>query len=321
MHVPGVGEVGRFVVDGIGPDGDGLRFYHTEDNGEVVYLPSVTSVLSYAHEDKSGIENWKKINDGEGDNADWKHLLWYKTHRGTLCHYAALAPYQDGNVWSDDEEQSAHELVQLTESEVEDIEARLALYSLYKSWGFVESKFEFIQHVHERSLTDPRNRKYCVSGHVEHDMKRFKSHWDEAAAVLGIDEDSVVDAERFLFNEDLGVAGQVDLVYDAPDGKRVCADIKTSSRLYRKHRRQAAFYAQMHPADIDRIEVIKVHPHKGWEVFTPPETAEDRGVLTAETEYSKWEESRDALWADCARAIEEYKDNKPDHSEIPEVID
>lgn len=319
MDVPGVGEVGRGIAEGVGPDGQDLRYYFT-DNSERVHLPSVTSVLSYVDEDKTGLKFWKEKNDGKSDAADWRHIMWYKQHRGTLCHYAALGPLQDGNAWSGDEEQSAWELINLEESPVADDESGIVLYSMYKSWNFVQDKMEFIDHVHNRSLRDPVNKKHCLGGHVEHDMKRFIGHWNEAADVLGIDSDSVVDAERFLFNPEVGAAGQVDLVYDAPDGKRVCADIKTSSSLYLKHKRQAAFYAGMYPDEIDRIEVIKIHPHKGWEVFTPPETEGDRSVLTSKSGRSVWKESRTEMWQHCEQAMRNYAHDGPDMDVVRDTL-
>ncbi len=304
QHVPGIGEVRRDTEWGIGPDGAPMRLYTARIDGERVRLPSVTSVLKYADTDTSGLESWKQQKDGEGNSPHHEHLFWYKRHRGTLCHYAALAPFQDGNVWSDDELESAQELITLSDREVSGENPGLVLYSLWKDWGFVDTKVEFFNHVHTRMLSLERDQQYCLARQCRYDMRQFLPKWQEATDALGISQESIIDAERFLFDPEMGVAGQCDLIYDAPDGARVLADLKTSAGLYEKHTLQSALYAAMVPYDIDRLEVLRVHPRRGWEVYTPPETEAMRGVLTAGSGYSKWEGSRSELTGRCARAVD-----------------
>jgi CRISPR/Cas system-associated exonuclease Cas4 (RecB family) len=57
-----------------------------------------------------GIKHWKKKYDGSGDKKHWRTILQYKGNRGTLIHYNLLNEFEDGDMYSVDEEQSTEEL-------------------------------------------------------------------------------------------------------------------------------------------------------------------------------------------------------------------
>jgi hypothetical protein len=86
-------------------DGGGRVYTDTED----LYLPSVSTVLSEM-ETPDGIKYWKKKNDGTNGTTHWREILSYKGNRGTLIHYNLLNQFEDGDMFSVDEENSTEEL-------------------------------------------------------------------------------------------------------------------------------------------------------------------------------------------------------------------
>jgi len=82
------------------------RVYTDNDN---LYLPSVSTVLDEMPE-PDGIKNWKKKYDGSGEKKHWRDILQYKSNRGTLIHYNLLNEFEDGDMFSVDEEDSTEEL-------------------------------------------------------------------------------------------------------------------------------------------------------------------------------------------------------------------
>lgn len=78
-------------------------------DNEELYLPSVSTVLDEMPTPE-GIKYWKKKNDGTGDTEHWRDILSYKGNRGTLIHYNLLNEFEDGDMFSVDEENSEEEL-------------------------------------------------------------------------------------------------------------------------------------------------------------------------------------------------------------------
>lgn len=74
-----------------------------------LYLPSVSHVLDEM-ETPDGIKYWKKSNDGKNGSKHWRTILQYKGNRGTLIHYNLLNEFEDEDMFSVDEENSAEEL-------------------------------------------------------------------------------------------------------------------------------------------------------------------------------------------------------------------
>lgn len=72
-------------------------------DGDEVFLPSVTSVLSEAST-PIGIKIWKENND------DWEEIMQFKANRGTLIHYNLLNEFVDGDMYGEEEEDSTEEL-------------------------------------------------------------------------------------------------------------------------------------------------------------------------------------------------------------------
>jgi len=268
-------EISREVLTGVGPDGIDVREY--SDNQDVK-LPSVTTVLQTRDDDKSNLYAWQDRNDGEGDNAHHEHLFWYKRHRGTLCHFYALEQLDPTLEWSDDEQQSEDEIVRQIESEVVGDHSREILYSVLKDQNSVDSWGDFYDKHSPYSEIDhftQELRRQC-----ERDIDYFLQAFDEICTQLNVGPDDTIAVEKFLFNEQDGYAGQVDLVYECPQtGDTVVADLKTSSGCYDKHKIQGAAYGRsveiLMDLDVDRLEVWRIHPDTGqWAVHCDDEPTE-----------------------------------------------
>lgn len=244
-------------------DEDGDRVYTDPDTPEGVY--SVTTILEKGQEDeegKTGLDYWKENNDGRGDNADWHDILHYKTNRGTLAHYAALNrfdhAYQQGDsMWTEDERESQDEINEKDgDNEY--------LYSIFKDKGWVESKEAFKKYLdrEDGSLQDV----------LTQDLNWIQEEFDKICRDKNIKASNVEEVEamfaRPASKEHAGFGGQADLMYTDPEtGEHVVADLKTSKRVYQKHKYQAAAYAQaaMESPDlngdyVDRVEIIRMNP-------------------------------------------------------------
>ena len=287
-------EITRDVYKGEGPNGIDLRLYDTGGKK----LPSVTTVLKTRDDDKSNLYAWQDRNDGEGDNAYHEHLFWYSRHIGTLGHWYALKNLDDTLDWSNDEEQSKNELHYQQASEVRNDSPREVLYSIVKSQHGVESWGEFYDRYQPY-----KNGKYYrdeLVSQAERDIGFFVDGQSRLWSKLDIGPADTIAVEKFLFNEEFGYAGQVDLVYEDPsNGDIVVADLKSSSGCYDKHKIQGAAYgkaielAEDVPVEsVDRLEVHRAHPRSGqMAVHTSSETA-THDVHT--TQY--WDESFEDLW-------------------------
>jgi hypothetical protein len=279
-------------------DGESVRVY--EYGGDS--LLSVTTVLDHMNHDDTGLETWRSRNEGLGDEPYWRHLFWYKRHRGTLGHYRALNGLTEEELYGDDESQSKRELQKLEEgdvrfSDVEDErrhedgrynheanhslkERRLyTYYSISRDAGAVQSFGEFVDHLlagtgpsGEDSRIGPRTPvvpEEAILKRCYDDTRAFDRIFQSIATELEITPESVVTVEEMVFDYDLSVAGQPDLVYDDPHGDRVLADLKTSSGMRDHYPHQAVVYGEVLPYDIDRYEVIRIHPDTGtWQVHT-----------------------------------------------------
>lgn len=250
---------------------------------------SVTTVLQFLEEDKTGLEIWKSRNDGKNGNPNHQHLFWYSGHRGTLCHYQSLSKFgDDEEMWGPEEtlsmkrilEGPGEETKEAWEAEGVPTDTRSIAYSVLKKQGVVSSREEFDVLFPDMDLIDV----------LKKDVDFFVETFDHVCNVLGISDESVVTVEKFLVNEDDGYGGQTDLVYEAPDGAIVVADLKTSSGLRQKHRLQSVAYSKAVEIDddipveeVDRVEVIRVQPDKReWEVHshTVPEHLEEEDNYT-----------------------------------------
>jgi len=311
-------DIKREMVQNVGPDGIDVREYTRDGLG----LPSVTTVLKTRDEDMSNLHDWEDRNDGEGDNPYHKHLLWYSQQLGTLGHWFALSSMADVP-WSADEGESAYAIQNVDKLERDNnhtvyderlgcqipIESdrhepvwaaspRDVLYSVLKnnycvdSWGdFYDEYGAYYGHDHySDGLLDK----------IERDIQFFVSAQQNLWSQLGVTEDSIISAEQYLHEEQTGYAGQVDLVYEDPNGYIVVADLKSSSGCYDKHQIQGAAYAKaIERSDdvavdtVDRLEVHRTHPRTGQVVA---HTHEDADGLRPIHSTNWWDESYDELW-------------------------
>lgn len=267
-------------------DSDGLRWYVEVQvplgklNTDRIYM-SVTTVLGFLDEDTSGLEYWKKQNDGEGDNAHHEHIYWYSAPRGTLCHYQALKKFEDshdgGELWGEEEAESMQQILEGPEDGTfDDASHDLSdiVYSILKNQDVVSSVEQY------EALFEGNTRLVDV---LHEDVEYFTEAFNDICEELGVTDDSVIRVEKYLLNDEDGYGGQCDLVYEDPSGNVVVADLKTSSSLRQKHRLQSVAYmkavegADWGPDEVDRVEVWRIHPDsESWQVHADwvPEHAE-----------------------------------------------
>jgi hypothetical protein len=301
-------DITRDVVEGVGPNGVDVRLYDYKSSK----LPSVTSVLKTRNQDKSNLYDWQDRNDGENGNANHEHLFWYSRHIGTLGHWHALRQLDPSLEWSDDEQQSVDELNQLTADEVNSDSPREVLYSILrgdknKGGGAVSSWGEF----YEQYPPYKKGSYYRdeLVKQAQRDIEFFKDAQQRLWNKLGIDQDSVVAVEKYLFEDEVGYAGQVDLVYEDGD-TTVVADLKSSSGCYNKHQMQGAAYGKaiersdLDVDTVDRLEVHRTHPRSGqMAVHTHKDAPDQTSIHT--TKY--WNEGFDELWGQFKSLVEDFE--------------
>lgn len=316
-------------------DGQDIRVYTKEqDNGQDIHMPSVTTVLDTRDDDKSNLYAWQDRNDGEGDNAFHKHLFWYSRNVGTLGHWHALAELNDGLEWTEDEAESTWALANVQHlNDDEDVEAqsdalgdftvdgenheevhssspREVLYSVLKSQHAVETWGEFYDEHSPHESHDYYSKELVKQ--AKRDVEFFHDAQERLWSKLGIDQESIIAVEKFLFNEEFKYAGQVDMVYKDPNGHIVVADLKSSSGCYDKHQMQGAAYgkaielADDVPVDhVDRLEVHRTHPRSGqMAVHTHADAMGQTDMHT--TKY--WNDGFESLWQDFERLTSNFDD-------------
>ena len=210
-------------------DGTEGRVYVADDGS--VY-PSVSTVVGARDADTTGLDRWKATHDGSAGSADWRDLLRFKSAVGTLVHEAVLAPLADRDLWG-----------------AEETAATAALDGL----GTVDHPEALAAWLAEAGGADAAA------------MGEQAVAWcrDNAESVLA-DVVRPLGVERFLIDDDRGYAGQVDLVYetDQPGADRAVCDLKTSKRVYHKHRLQAEAYAAALDGDVDLLKLARLDPYE-----------------------------------------------------------
>jgi len=122
------------------------------------------------------------------------------------------------------------------------------------------------------------------------DLGYVESVWEDIDEDNGIG-DGVMSVECFVTNTDVGYAGQFDLLYIDSNGDVCLGDIKTSSRVYPKHKKQLVAYANAVNIDVDVCQVIRIHPDsESYEVSRSDEWFESRDEL-----YEQFIELRNSM--------------------------
>lgn len=337
-------DISRETLDNIGPDGIDVRLYTYGDDR----LPSVTTVLKTRDDDKSNLYDWQDRNDGNGDAADHEHLFWYSRHVGTLSHWHALRDLDPGLEWSEDEAVSQWVLANVQSinadeeytfyddrldrevtfegkkhEEIHDAGPREVLYSILrgdkdKGGGTVASWGEFYD-----KYPPYRTHEFYADALVERaesDVEFFRGAQNRLWNKLDVTQDSVIEVEKFLFNDLYGYAGQVDLVYEDPNGNTVVADLKSSSGCYDKHQIQGSAYGKaielsddVPVEDVDRLEVHRAHPRTGEMAV---HTHQDAPGLQEVHTTKWWDEGYDELWEQFRTLAEQFTYVDPDTVEV-----
>lgn len=193
-----------------------------------------------------GLKIWKENNDGSGDNPRWQDILSYKADRGTLIHYELLNEFFDGDMYGENENTAEESLKDDSGTNLYDDE-----WSSYQE-----------------------------------DLSFARNAWAAIKQEREITSENVIRVECFVTNTNTGYAGQFDLLYIDGDGNLVLSDLKTSKRIYDKHKMQLVAYDNALNLDIDVLEVIRIHPDSNtYEILHDDE----------------WFEARDHYWDEFSR--------------------
>ncbi len=97
--------------------------------------------------------------------------------------------------------------------------------------------------------------------------KRFEFVQRKVYQVLIQDEiTDILGVEQYVIDENIGYAGQYDLVYTrqvSTGDETVICDLKTGKNVYPDHELQIAAYANAVNIDVDRLKIIRAHPTDG----------------------------------------------------------
>lgn len=234
-----------FRRDNVEIDGEEYRMYGPED-GELQWF-SVSEILnSRPTPDKdAGIQGWKDWLRSDPDKPNPEDVKRYKTSRGTLAHYKALRDLASYDLRGDEEREAYHSL---------------------RGW----------EYGHMDALSTATD-----------EIEWFVDEWIDMAEDCGIakynDDDDLVDhnaleVEKYVADEEYGYAGQFDLMYEAPDGDTVVADLKSSkasteskliNKKFPRYGMQLAAYARAVDADVDRCDVIWISPDTSASAVIP----------------------------------------------------
>jgi hypothetical protein len=326
-----MGDISRDVYEGAGPNGIDVRLYNYNGNE----LASVTTVLKTLDDDKGGLYKWQDRNDGSDDNAFHEYLFWYSRNLGTLSHWYALKELDEELAWTEDEASSLAALNNIDviedddeyvfaddrlgdvhvdgskHEEIHDATPRDVLYSVLKGdskkyGGTVDSWGEFYD-----VYPPHRPHQFYTDGlieRVEQDVSFFRHAQLDLWENLGITEDSTIAVEEMLFDTEYGYAGQVDLVYEDPNGHIVVADLKSSSGCYPKHQIQGAAYGKAIEREmdinVDRLEVHRTHPRTGCAVA---HTADEANGLREIHETKYWNKTYEELWEQFTELVADFE--------------
>jgi len=232
------------------------------DNG--MEYPSVTTIISQQWDSDGEWDWWKRQNNGEGENPDYEEIREYSQSRGTLVHYTLLNPLSNDEMWGEEEQESLESLQD---------------FGTYKY--------------------DKRETRTDAFERYQRDLQWAKKQWQLIKQDRGIDNYSAIQVEnRFLHHDYPQYAGQYDLLYEDPDGDIVLADIKTSKRVYDKNKLQLTAYANACEYDIDRLEILKMHPEYEWvscDGYKPVEVSKS----------TEWDTCRSELWSEFEERADE----------------
>jgi len=135
------------------------------------------------------------------------------------------------------------------------------------------------------------------------ELEYVESAWQEIKSNRGINQETVLDVECFVTNTGIGYAGQFDLLYIDKSGDLVLSDLKTSKRVYDKHKMQLVAYDNAISLDIDKLEIIKIHPDsKSYKI----------------SHSNKWVKSRNEIFGEFAQLRGEMSNVKQQFKQIAE---
>ena len=242
-------------------DEHNIRLYNIDGN----LYPSASTITHYYSNSKKEhiLNSWMDKYDGSVGSAHHKDLKNLKALRGTIAHARTLSEFVEGEIWGEEE-----------------IEAQrnIERFEVYRE-SYIDS---------EKYPWNPSEIPFFNDGETavdwcERTVPQIKE--DLLTNVL-TDVHEVVAVEEYIHSKELGMAGQVDLVYKTKSGKLVVCDIKTSKNVYHTHKLQTAGYAKAFEEEnnvtVDMLKIARASPESYGE------TAEAQILL-------EWDETREEL--------------------------
>lgn len=308
------------------PDGDDGRLYYdpTDPPPDGPLYPSVTTVLN-RHDNpqkERALEGWRNKNDGENGNPYHEHLFWYSGPRGTIAHWYILSHLMgEGNPLAGEEEREALKRIEERNTDWEYVN------SVAKNHHGVLSFPDRTKYENEIKSAEHQNRdpeyatltdilwtdvSWCLTNLCDlfprmdlapHTFDESPARTIERYISRDVYTENIINIEQFTYHPEHKYAGQFDLLYERQDGTVVLCDLKTTSGVYWSHKRQLEAYAQTLNREIDELEIVRLQPDRR-------ETQISR--------LSRWNDTRDELWADFASL---HMDVREMVDEIRETVD
>lgn len=240
------------VVDADDLDRRQITFADGEDGRVYVHpsfdlpLPSVTTIIDEREnaEKDDSIAGWQDYFDGSTQRQSPHHAdqLAYKAARGTLGHYAILSKLDDSLERTAEEDDAEHLLKNWATERPTVADDDIDCTAPFGDPGAYEGEQAWSKCMRDINWT----------------LKRF----EEVANEHGINPDSVLTTEQYVFDTEYNYAGQFDLCYEDENGETVLADLKLSSGTRIDYKVQLAAYDSAFDRDIDRYQILRFHPDK-----------------------------------------------------------
>lgn len=237
--------------DSVAIGGEDRRIYYDESNERMGLSVSTVTDIRDNPEKKEALKGWRDSYDGSDEDSypHYEEQKTYKQLRGTLGHYVILSNL--GDVPKGDEE---------TEAE----------YTL-KNWADERPSqtTDDVSHIGDDHAYDGEQAwSKCMR-----DINWTTNEFLDIADDLGINPDSTIACEEYIYHKNPLYGGQFDLLYTAEDGVTTLCDLKLASGIRYEYKLQLAAYRRAilqsdegvlaDIEEIPRLQIIRMHPDTG----------------------------------------------------------
>lgn len=201
--------------DEVTVDGKDIRVYKKNNT----YVPSMSTLKQFS-DDGTDFSSWEDNNDGRNGNPNYKDLKEILALRGTLIHAAVHSNFIEGELFGDEEKRAVWAIENYEEHREKNMD--------------VET--EWI----------PENVPYFNEGEgVKEWADRTIPMIQESMMKMLSDVKRVIAIEKYIISEELGLAGQVDMVVETINGDIVPIDLKATGSINESHKQQVRGYGEV----------------------------------------------------------------------------